>query len=447
MYAGVDVNGQLKFSGQLNGPLDDQFKGPITELLATTTQAVSDQSWIFPITKAQILDHISNYNSPGYVVPSSIGNWPAHGDVSLGYDFYLAPFVDSNNDGAYIPADGDYPCIRGDEATYVIMNDKYDIHQSGGQPLGIEMHYMFYQYTTNDALNDVTFVHGKVINRGTQLIHDMKVSIFLDGDLGYSQDDYYGSDSTRSLMYFYNGDDLDETDGNELGYGTNPPAVGVVSLKNDFSYIGNLTGLGFTPAILWNFMNGTSFNGIPWSNSATGVPTNYLYSENPVDLIGYDTEVGQGNGPGDRKGLATINMGTFTSGSELEFDMAFVYSRDQTTAIDNVTALKLTSDFVQNFYDNEIPFNCFESSVGMNELPGVNFSIHPNPSSGQFTVSLGTDFSNAEIKVYDISGRSVIKHMELKSKESNIEVNQPAGVYLLHLTVDGRESVKRIILE
>src|SRR5699024_9232717 len=38
-----------------------------------------------------------------------IYNWPAHGDVSRGQDYYLAPFYDNNKDGVYNPDDGDTP--------------------------------------------------------------------------------------------------------------------------------------------------------------------------------------------------------------------------------------------------------------------------------------------------------------------------------------------------
>ena len=39
-----------------------------------------------------------------------IEQWPAHGDVSRGQDYYLAPYYDRNQDGAYSALeDGDYP--------------------------------------------------------------------------------------------------------------------------------------------------------------------------------------------------------------------------------------------------------------------------------------------------------------------------------------------------
>ena len=40
-------------------------------------------------------------------MPSSIANWPAHGEE--GYSYFLAPFKDVNGNEVYDPENGDYP--------------------------------------------------------------------------------------------------------------------------------------------------------------------------------------------------------------------------------------------------------------------------------------------------------------------------------------------------
>ena len=50
---------------------------------------------------------------------------------------------------------------------------------------------------------------------------------FIDGALGDPFDDYVGCDVNRGLGYVYNGDGVDEDNTGFLGYGANPPAVGV----------------------------------------------------------------------------------------------------------------------------------------------------------------------------------------------------------------------------
>ena len=93
---------------------------------------------------------------PNYKVPDIIKTWPAHGDVSLGQDFYLAPFYDFNGDGVYHWQDGDYPwhdikktkecsvdrsvSLYGDLNYWWVMNDKGNIHtETGADPIGMEI--------------------------------------------------------------------------------------------------------------------------------------------------------------------------------------------------------------------------------------------------------------------------------------------------------------------
>lgn len=447
MYGGVDINGQLKYSGQMYDPLSDQFRGPLTtDGSATADQSgVWDLSSLFPATKQEIDNHILNYATVGYVLPSNLANWPAHGDVSLGFDFYLAPFVDVNQNGIYDPMSGDYPCIRGDEAVYVIMNDNASAHASGGQPLGIEMHYMFYQFNTSNHLDNTTFVHGKVFNRGTQLLNDYKMSIFLDVDLGNSSDDYFGSDSSRNLMYFYN-DQFDESNGQSAGYQDSPPAFGVISLSSDFEYAGSITEPASTPADFWNLMNGNMLNGTSWEDPINGVETNFMYGGHPLIPVAY-TEIGVGNQPGERRGIATINGGSIGFGDVREFDLAFIYAKSELGHLHSASLLRDLADSVQyNF--NAFNFdNCFTQVSGIIEPGFENLEIYPNPSSGEFTISLGTDFSDAHIEIYDVSGRNVFEDTELESNHATIGLNEPSGIYIIHLTVDGRKKIQRIVLD
>ncbi|PHR36685.1 MAG: hypothetical protein COA38_01275 [Fluviicola sp.] len=450
MYGGVDINGQLKYSGQTYGPLEDQFRGPLTiDGAATADQTgVWDLSSIFPASKQEIDNHILNYATAGYVLPSNLANWPAHGDVSSGFDYYLAPFVDVDQDGTYDPMSGDYPCIRGDRAVYVIMNDNADVHASGGEQLGIEMHYMFYQYASLITdIDNTTFVHGKIINRGTQFIHDFKMSVFLDSDVGNSTDDHFGSDSTRNMMYFYN-DQFDETNGPTLGYQDAPPAFGVMSLSDDFEHTGSIIEPASTPIDFWNIMSGRKLNGTPWQDIVNGGETNHMYAGNPNDPSDLNNEIGAAMQAGDRRGIASINGGTIGIGDVREFDLAFIYAKnDSASNLDNVSNLKLAGDNVQSYFDNLVFDNCASPMVGIEEPEFENLTIHPNPSKGEFMLSIGTEFSHAEIEILDLSGRIVLDNVELNASETKIELMQPAGIYLLHLKVDGQETVKRIVVE
>jgi hypothetical protein len=175
-----------------------------------------------------------------------IYGWPAHGDVSRGQDYWLAPFYDRDGDGSYNPDNGDHPwyddilgrddiecgidrrvSLYGDETHWWVFNDKGNIHtETSGDPIGMEIRAQAFSFATNDEVNRMTFYNYELINRGTQTLYNTYFSQFLDADLGNYADDYAGCDVSRGLGYMYNGDLNDQSDGGRLGYGENPPAIG-----------------------------------------------------------------------------------------------------------------------------------------------------------------------------------------------------------------------------
>ncbi len=178
---------------------------------------------------------------------AAINDWPAHGDQGLRQDYYLAPFYDRNLDGNYRPEDGDYPwfddilgrddvvcgvdrrvTLFGDRTVWFVFNDKGNIHtESQGEPIGMEIRAQAFAFATSDEINQMTFYNYELINRSTQTLTNTFFSQYVDPDLGYSADDYVGCDVSRGLGYAYNGDPFDETNGSQIGYQANPPAIGV----------------------------------------------------------------------------------------------------------------------------------------------------------------------------------------------------------------------------
>ena len=273
---GRDSNGQLKLAAvRFRQVGDDYWTGPLKLTGASTTQSMCIKfDKHFKITRAEVDEHISSYNTSGYVMPASIANWPAHGDE--GYSYYLAPFKDVNENGIYDPENGDYPyydvnndlcpwtedniaraaqhalprtpedllyygpdwqnsngmiyadhVLKGDETLFWIFNDNGGPHtESQGQPIGLEIRGQAFGFATNDELNNMTFYSYEIINRSTYTLTNTYFSQWVDPDLGYAYDDYVGCDVNRGLGYCYNGSNVDGS-GQKWAYGDQPPAVGV----------------------------------------------------------------------------------------------------------------------------------------------------------------------------------------------------------------------------
>lgn len=265
---GLDVNGQLKLAAQrYRGNGNDYWPGPLSidGTASIDAETCDEYDKFFVITRAEVEEFIAAYNEGGlggYDVPSSIKNYPAHGDLSKNQSYYMAPFFDNNNDDIYNYNDGDYPyydfenalcpanmppgtvdvdtgtqgptsrlvdqVLKGDKTLWWVFNDKGNIHtETQGEAVGMEIRAQAFGFSTNDEINNMTFYTYEIINRSTYRLTETYFSQWVDTDLGYAKDDYIGCDVLRGLGYCYNGDDFDENAEGATGYGAQPPAIGV----------------------------------------------------------------------------------------------------------------------------------------------------------------------------------------------------------------------------
>lgn len=79
----------------------------------------------------------------------------------------------------------------------------------------------------------------------------------------------------------------------------------------------------------------------------------------------------------------------------------------------------------------------------------VNLSVIPNPSTGVFELyTTGKSLQGAQLKITDAIGRLIYQanSSELSNHITLDLTNQPGGVYLLHLSLNGRSVTKRLVL-
>jgi hypothetical protein len=229
----------------------DFYAGPI-QSMAQNPSVFNTMSRVWKISRLEIEQHKFWCNFPNYQAIDAIENWPAHGDTSLGQSFYLAPFIDKNNNGLYEPEHGDYPAIKGDEAVYMIFNDVINSHwETEGNPMGIEVHQMSWAYACpyDSAFNNTFFTRYTIHNRSSEPYHDVLAGIWTDFDIGNALDDFVGCDTNRSYFFAYNNK---PTDGGLQGsYGAYPPmqAIKLLSQKMDYatSYTNSSIGLPLDP--------------------------------------------------------------------------------------------------------------------------------------------------------------------------------------------------------
>ncbi|MBD3636051.1 MAG: T9SS type A sorting domain-containing protein [Crocinitomicaceae bacterium] len=289
--AGEDINGQLKIAAHMFRQGNDFWAGPLGDLIEGTgnynpfeiqnaektlyrdygaaeiiPSECNKYDQFFTIRRSEVIQFVNWWNcendpnvdpakcdgveKPNDDIMNRIINWPAHGDVTLGQDFYLAPFYDNkdydgNQADIYDPLnDGDYPwydlemeiqcrndrrvTLYGDETHWWVFNDKGNIHtETGGDPIGMEVRAQAFSFATNDAINDMTFYNYELINRGTQTLYNTYFGQWVDSDIGKADNDYVGCDVSRGLGYGYNAQTFDAGQSGQEPYGLSPPAIGV----------------------------------------------------------------------------------------------------------------------------------------------------------------------------------------------------------------------------
>ena len=398
---GRDVSNQLHLAGTRYNQIGYDFSvGPISNAQQTT--AFEERyNRIYKVSCSQINTFISfqaciastdcdeGIYFPNYSVPEDILEWPAHGDTTEGEDFYLAPFVDVNNDGVYNPlSDGDYPKIKGTEMLFFILNDNRIHTETGAEKLEVEIHVSAYTYddgTNTEVLDNTLFVNYKIFNRSNFTYTNTYLGTWTDFDIGGPMDDYVGSFPNLSAYYGYNGDDYDEGSSGALGYEDKLAAQGVVilggpfkdadgednapELPQDFNGInygdlivdnerlgassimhfnnsGGLTGDPQTGEEYYNYLTGKWKDGSSLLHGGNGHSSSCIspFSCNPARYMfpgEHDTanlstgfpeiswsEESVPNVQGDRRAIASAGPFTFYPGASHDFDIAYVFAQN-----------------------------------------------------------------------------------------------------------------------
>lgn len=462
------ITGIQSLGGVLaNGNLVSSFSdGTFREVDVESLRPVG-QRWqnIWKVNKSEIDQFLQDYqngnvNFANYPV---IQDWPAHGSVASGEDYFQAPFVDVDADGVYDPAgDGDYPCIEGDQALWWTYNDDADIHtETGGDKFGLQVKTMAYAYDCaaqcpTPWLDHTTFYHYTIQNKSSNSYEDVYFSVWTDADVGDFGDDYVGCDTNRALGFAYNGDPQDNPSSG--GYGTNPPAVGTMflegpllnKLSNFMYYQNDFTGQGNpnNASEYYNLQRSIWVDGTPLTAGGNGyggtVPTNYMYPGDGGFCGGATSgwsEVSENNQPSDRRYIMSIGPISLNPGQILEFDVAVIWARSfSNDNLGSVCELKDAADSLKVWFgqqDNGC-FNIVTSSGGGGEWPWqVGFVLYPNPSSSDVMLEASEALrESASVGVYDQLGRLVRQgSMQIGQQKLQLHTSElPDGVYIVRMS-------------
>ena len=299
-------------------------------------------------------------------------NWPV-GDG--------APWKDANGDGEYKPADGDHPDILGDVFHWYVMNDGNAATHTplwGTAPMNVDIQTSLFGFNQAGPMGNILFVRWVMVNRGSDELDSVFVSMWHDDDVGDATDDLVGCNIDLSVGYTYNDADGDNT------YGVEVPAAGadffqgpLVSSPGDTSTIFTWSKensyhlrdfpdkkrLGMTsfakyingnpifsdPASAqetYNYMNGlVGTTGEPFIDPITGQPSIFVHDGDPTTGTGWIDDV-----PGDRRYLMTSGPFYFAPGDTQEVVGALILAAGSNWA-KSITKMLYFDNFAQGAFD------------------------------------------------------------------------------------------------
>ncbi len=386
-------DGNLRIAAMTYRQTGNDFWPGTLDTVSVSTDATRCEAWdkMYKVTRQELL----NQQLTGDV-SANVLNWPAAGNPNTPYgsnqaNGALAPFVDPNNQSnktLYDPLNGCYPVLdptrdfakntpkdQPDQMIWFAYNDRGNVHsETGGIPIGLELQTTAFAFQTNDEVNNMTFYTTKIYNRGFEALDKTYFGQWVDADLGNYADDYVGCDVGRSLGYCYNGDDNDE---GVLGYGLNPPSVGVDFFEGPRDTSGVQLGMGvflyynnnFDPvngnpnaAIdFYNYLQAKWQNGndVTFGGNGVGgsVKTKYMFDDgtNPSTAsLPVWNEYTAGNSPADRRFLQSAGPFTLMPGAVNKVTVGVVWARTTSGgARGSLKLLKLASDKAQKLFNNK----------------------------------------------------------------------------------------------
>jgi len=76
-----------------------------------------------------------------------------------------------------------------------------------------------------------------------------------------------------------------------------------------------------------------------------------------------------------------------------------------------------------------------------------NVKIFPNPTNGYFSIDLGESYTAITITITDLKGRVIQSNTYNESQLLSLKLEEPAGVYLLMIESENKETLIKLIKE
>ena len=86
-------------------------------------------------------------------------------------------------------------------------------------------------------------------------------------------------------------------------------------------------------------------------------------------------------------------------------------------------------------------------TLSINSLLTPIFSLYPNPTTSRINIDLDEIKSNINLQLINTLGQVILTKNYKSTKQINLDLDTPNGIYFLQLESDGEVITKKIIIE
>ena len=306
--------------------------------------------------------------------------------------------------------DGNVPYFYGASQMFWVMNDLDPVAaraNNGCAPMGLEMRCLLYTPWPAAARDQTLLLQVTYINTGPDSIRDAYAGYFADADLRDGLNDLPGSDSTRALVYVYQGSVLPREEGMPAAFGIAMLQTPVVTAPGDSArwfagWKADVRNLPVTAAVApfkqqttplsepvlgrddteqWLALMQGKGRGTEAVNPRTGEPARFWFSGDPVSRDGWLPADGiraadgsaYAQGAADQKLLISAGPFDLAPGDTQQVTFAFIAARGATPTA-AVQDLRDRAEFLQAEFRGNAAATAYRSTVvrvpGRNNAPG-----------------------------------------------------------------------------
>ena len=125
----------------------------------------------------------------------------------------------------------------------------------------------------------------------------------------------------------------------------------------------------------------------------------------------------------------------------------FLIGPDNTLLINDIWPINSVVDFENSFAQVGISPTPMQCSLGLDEITAIDFTIYPNPSSGnEVNITLSDNLNEAQVVIYNVLGSVVYKNTFSQSNFT-IATDLSSGSYIVSIKTEEGTLNKSLVVE